>query len=199
LYGLLPKGILAKKKWIEEDVRRSKSIAVAVSKIGSGLERGHLTETELHQIEQGILVAIRSEVEAQVLDTEGIYINATLLISDPANSDMLLVKNRAIPDRMLNLTYRKETMLVWNSMQLRSPMYVPDFQGDDTKPYRSILAFPILHETPGRLTALGAVSVDSSRSHHFDGLQKKLETKLLPYLTLLKLVLVWPSTQITRE
>jgi len=186
---MLPK--VRKRKWIEEDVRRARSISVAVSRIASGIAADQLREVELHQVSHGLLVAIRSEIETLVLDTEGIYVDVNLLVPDPSSDARLLVLNRANPDRHLNVSYKKEGMLVWETMQTGRYAYDPDFKSDDEKPYRSILAFPLIFENKDRtIKALGGISIDSSKAHHFDGLEKRLETKLLPYLTLLKLVLV---------
>jgi signal transduction protein with GAF and PtsI domain len=49
------------------------------------------------------------------------------------------------------------------------------------KPYKSILALPIIFEK----RVLGAVSIDSKESYHFEGHVDDLEVQLAPYVQLL--------------
>jgi hypothetical protein len=69
--------------------------------------------------------------------------------------------------------------------------YNPDFDPARAhgKPYRSILAYPILTERNNETVSLGAISIDSEIPHHFDGKTAKLEIRIVPYIALLELVL----------
>ncbi|HXK58289.1 MAG TPA: hypothetical protein PLP42_00205, partial [Acidobacteriota bacterium] len=78
VYPLIPKPKV--KKWRQEEIRRVRFISVAISQLTSSARSRRFVQTEFDRITQGLLAAIRSEVEALVLDTEGIYINVNLLV-----------------------------------------------------------------------------------------------------------------------
>jgi hypothetical protein len=189
VYPLIPKPKV--KKWRQEEIRRVRFISVAISQLTSSARSRRFVQTEFDRITQGLLAAIRSEVEALVLDTEGIYINVNLLVpaeDDPANK--LTVLNRANLDRPVHVSYSRSNMLIARAMDLKQMVYEPDFSLQD-KPYRSILALPLLFEERGQvIDVLGVVSIDSERPDHFCGIQKALEVRVTPYLSLLKLALV---------
>jgi len=144
IYPFLPK--TTKKKWIQEEVRRAKSLGVAVSRLASEIDLGELTDVSSDRIIQGLLVSIRSEVEAIVVDTEGIYINVNLLMPHPTEETKLVVKNRANLDRDLDVPYDKSNLVVWRAMETKKAAYEPNFESKGEKPYRCILAFPIVFE-----------------------------------------------------
>lgn len=74
-------------------------------------------------------------------------------------------------------------------MQTRTKEYVPRFEMEG-KDYRCILALPLVIETAtGDDVSIGVVSIDSGQANDFDGLIDRIEIRLLPYLSLLKLAL----------
>ncbi len=188
LHTLLPSSLFENPKWVKEEVKRAKGLAVAVSILSRCVDPARLTELEKHTYVQGILVAMRSEVEKLIVDTEGIYINVNLLVVDPADESRLLVLNRANLDRALNVSYKKASMAAWIAMSQKHIECIGDYT-DPEKPYKSILAIPILEEKGRTIRALGATSIDSARKHEFDDLEKEIEAKLLPYLALIRLML----------
>jgi hypothetical protein len=186
--SLLPKDLFVRSKWLREDVRRAQSIGVAGSRLTRCIADGECRPDQFLQITQGLLVAIQSEVEALVVDTEGIYVNASLILED-FDPGYLVVANRANLDRPNNVRYRREQLLAWTAMQQGRWAYEPNYTGQAAKPYKSIIAFPILIGSGNGNRAMGAVSIDSERPNHFDGLVERLETKMIPHLTLLSLTL----------
>jgi len=111
----------------------------------------------------------------------------TLMVEDEVNCENLRVLNRANTDRP-NPSYPKATLQVWTAMVEMRFVYVPEFESAG-KDYRCIFALPIIIEERVGRTSIGVVSIDSGRPHDFDGLEEKLELKLLPYISLLKLLL----------
>jgi hypothetical protein len=137
----------------------------------------------------GILTAIRNEIEVGVVESAGIYINVSLLIEDPSDATRLLVIARALLDRP-NRSYPKNDLFAWSECwKTKKVHYVPKFS-DPEKPYKSILLIPVKIEAAnGNTQVVGVISIDSSKVHHFDGMDDEIENKLLPELSLLKLVL----------
>ena len=178
------------RKWQAEAARRSEFLAVGISALANAFQSGCYTEVAIDRIEHNILQAMLSEVEATVLDSQGVYINLNLLVEDPTDAQMLLCLNRARRNRPLHSRYPKGQMAAWLAMRERQREYVPEFTADLSKPYRCILAYPVLSRDGGSDAAIGAISIDSAVLHHFDGCEAILETKLLPHLTLLKLLLI---------
>jgi hypothetical protein len=176
---------------MKEEIKRAKSTGVAVHQIATGISIWSNSAVELHRVCQGLLSAIKSEVEMMVGDTEGVYIRVALLIPDPNGDPNLLVFCRSDEDRPTDITYPRESVLVWKAMKSQHWEYEPNFVADASKPYRCVLAYPIIFSPPGgNLLALGGVSIDSERGNHFDGLGNKLETRLIPYRSLLQLALI---------
>jgi hypothetical protein len=190
VYNLWLKQRLKRSKWETEERRRARSLSVSISRVAACARAGKFTPVDLDQVEHGLLAAIKSEVEAVVVDTEGIYLNVTLLIEDPTDATRLYGLNRAELDRDLHKSYPKDVMIAWRAMETGTFAYEPRFE--TREPYRSILAIPIvLSDAGSTATSLGALSIDSEREHHFDDREQRIERKLLPYVTLLKLVLVY--------
>lgn len=186
LFPYLPKS--GQKKWDRAETARLRSTNVAISQIVQCVRAEEFGETNFVRIASGLMVAIRLEVEAITLDTDGTYINASLLIEDVAQADHLVVLQRANPDRP-NTSYRKEGLIVWSAMQDQERKYVANF-AQDGKEYRSILALPLIIETEsGTRESIAVVSIDSGRPNEFDGLESRIELRLLPYISLLKLLL----------
>lgn len=189
LYNLWLRQLFRRKKWEREERRRSQSISVSISRLAACVRAGSFGPVDLEQIEHNLLMAVLSEIEAIVVDTEGIYLNVTLLIENPSAPDRLYGLNRARRDRDLYKSYPKGGMVAWSAMESGKLAYNPSF--DSTEPYRAILALPILLREGEGTRSLGAISIDSEKDHHFDDREKKIELKLLPHMTLLKLVLVY--------
>lgn len=186
------KDLFQKKKWKTESIRRSQAIAVALSMLANCVRNGKFSAITLHQIEQGLLFAMKSEVETVLGDSEGIYLAVNLIVEDRQSSESLLVLNRSNVDRDLYKTYPKaDSMIAWRAMSNQAFNYEPKYRQDSSKPYRAILAFPIVSHDDGKTKSLAAISIDSSITGHFDGHENKLETTLLPYLSIQKLILTY--------
>lgn len=112
-----------------------------------------------------------------------IYVN--LLVED---GDDLVVLRRDVPHRARSARYPKGGMLAWKVLQEGDAATTGDVYSDfpDTpakKPYRSILALPVVLEAE-RIT-VGVVSIDSSRPYHFESDFLNLVKGLMPYVALL--------------
>jgi len=81
--------------------------------------------------------------------------------------------------------YPKEDMLATSAIEHGEVTWIGDlakhFPSAAGKRYKSILVLPII----GAHAVLGAVSIDSTRKHHFDLEHKELERYLAPYVCLL--------------
>ena len=180
-----PKRVL--KKWVIEDLRRTKVLAVAVSEISSSIWNHRLTPEGKHELFVKLLSAIKSEVEGITGDHQGIYFNVALLLLDDRDESLNVVC-RANHDRPLT-SYRKTDLLVSDVLSTGEALYVADCQFSD-KPYRAIFAIPLVFGPEhSKMFVSGVVSIDSSERNHFDGLEDEIETKTLPYISMLKLVI----------
>jgi hypothetical protein len=112
-----------------------------------------------------------------------IYVN--LLVED--GNDLVVVR-RDEPHRARSARYPKQGMLAWKVLQAGDALTTGNVYADfpETpagKPYRSILALPIVVET--ERTTVGVVSIDSSRPYHFESDFLNLVKGLMPYVALL--------------
>ena len=186
IFPYLPKRTT--KKWQKAEISRLKSTNVAISQITACIRENRFGQADFVDISGRLLTAIQFEVEALVVDAEGIYINATLMMEDETRPENLRVLNRAKSDRA-NPSYPKQGLTVWSAMQDMCRKYLPEYTAVG-KDYHCILALPIIIEDrDGIATSIGVVSVDSGRSYDFDGIDEQIETRLLPYVSLLKLLL----------
>ena len=186
LFPNLPK--TATKKWRRAEISRLKATNVAISQITACIREDRFQDADFLDISGRLLAAIQLEVEALVVDTEGSYINATLMIEDETKPDNLRVLKRANSDRA-NPSYPKEGLTVWEAMQENQRKYLPDYTGMN-KDYHCILALPIvIEDKDGIARSIGVVSIDSGRVRDFNGIDEQIETRLLPYVSLLKLLL----------
>jgi hypothetical protein len=137
----------------------------------------------------GILTTINAHVERWIVESAGMYINVSLLVEDPEDSSRLAVIARAHPDRP-NVSYPKGALFAWRECwKPKRVHYVAEFS-DATKPYKCILLVPLkIQAANGNTSVVGIISIDSSKAHHFDGLENEIEGKLLPELSLLKLAI----------
>lgn len=186
------KDLFKKKKWNIESSRRTQGIAIALSRLANGVRSNQFTPIELHQIELGLLNAMKSEVESLLGDSEGMYLAVNLIVEDHVNPLCLYALNRTNLDRELYKTYPKsDSMVAWKAMKTKARSYDADFNTNGEKPYRAILAFPIISHIGGKTKSVGAISIDSSAPRHFDGYEDKLELVLTPYIAMEKLVLTY--------
>jgi hypothetical protein len=183
---LLPKR--QSKKWLKEEVRRAQAVSAAVVQTSFALAKKNLLKTDQLTIFQRLLSAIKSEIEALTGDRESLFLNVSLLVEEPNDPQTLTVICRANQDRQ-NASYKKRDLFIAESLDQGSLVYNPEISIPG-KPYRSIIGIGLLSELPGGLTPLGVLSIDSSEVHHFDGLENIIETRLLTYVSLLKLVIV---------
>ena len=182
----LPKATRA--KWAAVQRTRTEATNVAISSLAACVRASQCSPVQFQDITRRLLTAMRQEIEQFIADTEGIYINVSLLAQDDARPDFLRVLNRANDDRPLSV-YPKGDLSVWHAMKECRVIYVPRYT-DPTKEYSSILALPILLEDElGNQESIGVVSIDSGRPQEFDDQVDELRLRMLPYLSLLKLAL----------
>jgi hypothetical protein len=175
-------------RWTAHDYRTASYLAVSVETLRQG---AHLNFDAVarEKFIHGVLSSIHAEIERWVAESVGLYVNVSLLVEDPRDTSRLAVISRARPDRA-NASYPKHTLYAWRECwKKKKVFYAPDFS-DPGKPYKSILLIPVKMESPnGNISVVGVISIDSSKKHHFGGLEDEIERKLLPELSLLKLAL----------
>ena len=177
-----------REKWQQTEKTRTEATNVAVSVLAVCVRESRCTGEDFQDVTRRLLTAMKQEVEQFVADTEGIYINVSLIVEDESRPDFLRVLNRANADRPLHV-YPKGDLYVWQAIRDKQVRYEPCFSASK-KEYHSILALPILLEDErGDQTSVGAVSIDSGRYNEFDDLVDRIRLRLLPYLSLLKLAL----------
>jgi transcriptional regulator with GAF, ATPase, and Fis domain len=147
--------------------------------------------TDVLRFQTDALQLIASYVRAHRGDGSGteIFVN---LLAESGNDIVVVARNH--DHRQPTARYPKHQMVAWESMRLGEVGLVGDTRrelGPETrsKPYRSILILPIRDDRK----ILGAVSIDSSRPHHFDLEWSELERYLAPYVCLLGWTLKLPS------
>jgi hypothetical protein len=181
----LPKRV--SEKWVIEDLRRTKAVAVAISEIASAIWNKRLGPEERNSLFFRLVASIRTEVEGIVGDHESIYLNVALLLNE--DEEHLRVVCRSNHDRPL-ARYKKSDLLVSKVLSTGNFLYEPECDFAD-KPYKVIFGIPVVSGPQGeRLTIKGVVSIDSSQPHCFDGLSDEIMSKTLPYMSLLNLVII---------
>ena len=178
-------------KWVAVEKTRTEATNVAISELASCVRVGICTHVNFQDITRRLLTAMRQEIEQFVADTDGIYINVSLMVPDRARADCLRVLNRANDNRPFSV-YPKSDLGVWVAMQKCRPEYIAEYD-NPAKEYRSILALPIIVEDDFEApTSIGVVSIDSGRAGEFDDQVDDVNLRMLPYLSLLKLSLgIW--------
>jgi hypothetical protein len=121
LYLVLHKYVLRErpgtKRWIRQDRMRKQAISHAINQITESVYHERYTPLDFSQTESYMLRAILSHVETTVEDVEGIYVNVNLLSDDPADPELLMVINRAKPERGLYTKYQKKQIHVGRAME----------------------------------------------------------------------------------
>ncbi|MDX2179655.1 MAG: hypothetical protein SFV18_08695 [Bryobacteraceae bacterium] len=189
LYAGLYKWILSDwfkpEQFAVEERRRLERIAVGIDALAHWAISGVVTEAGLQRIEDGALHTILSEVEKQVGDVEGIYLNVSLIVEHPTDPARLLCINRADLNRPVPKAYLKTERVVWPCIERGEVVNVPAHQPVGDEKYRSILAMPLDSTRPGGVSIVGAVTIDSSVPGHFLDIQGSLRSPLSPALKLL--------------
>ncbi len=179
----------------DAEAARLRTMSVAIKKLAEEVNKEHVSEASISDISHRILWAVRAEVQGALNIVGGI--DATLMIPDEARPENLRVLARANTDRE-NASYPKRGLLVWEAMQQQATRYDGHFS-DPRKRYKSILAIPLESTGEGHSGSVGVLSIDSSSAGEFDGLTQEIETKLLPYLSLLVLVLTKRGVNTNRD
>ena len=145
--------------------------------------RENLTRLEIAEYQKEALCLIVSFVRGHRADPSGTEIFANLLVED-GNDLVVVARNQ--DHRNPGARYPKDGMLAWGAILSGNSVCMGDIKKcapsqASTKPYRSIMAIPVMGED----RILGAVSIDSTRPHHFDAEMNDLERYLAPYVCLL--------------
>jgi hypothetical protein len=176
-------------RWAAHENRTASYLANSIEQIRHSI--GSVTFDAIHRERfiYGILTTINAHVERWIVESAGMYVNVSLLVEDRQDSSRLAVIARARPDRP-NISYPKTGLFAWGSCwKTKKIFYVADF-ADASKPYKCILLVPVkIQAGNGSTSVIGIISIDSSKAHHFDGLEFEIESKLLPELSLLKLAI----------
>jgi hypothetical protein len=134
-----------------------------------------------------ILIAILSEVETLIADTEGVYVEVNLLVPHPTDDNMMRCIERAKGRRDLPRDYPKKGMIAWRCMEEVKPQHQPNYTPERNQAYHSILCFPLYSTSgSGETIIFGVVSIDHGKPYEFDGIEDELEERILPYLRLLE-------------
>jgi hypothetical protein len=158
---------------------------VGIEALARWANSGRITEAELQRIEDGALLAIRSEVEKQVGDVESAYLNVSLIVEHPTDLDRLLCINRADRHRAVPKIYLKAERVAWSCIEQRKVVDVPDYSPLGDENYQSILAVPLVSTGLGGASTVGAITIDSSVPGHFLDIEGSLRSPLSPALKLL--------------
>jgi hypothetical protein len=189
VHPYLPKPI--SQKWVKEDLRRTRALGVAVSEITSAMWNRAMKPDQLQALFAKLLSTVKSEIEDMTGDQQGMYLNVSLFLQD--GDDRLRAVCRANPDRG-HSSYKRGELLISECLKSGQTFYEPDFKSAD-KPYKSIFAVPLLFKPENSRTCpAGILSIDSEESHAFDHLKDEIETKTLPYVSLLTLAIVTDQT-----
>ena len=114
-------------------------------------------------------------------DASGTEIFVNLLVIE---GDGVVVVARNHEHRVPLARYPKKDMIAARAIEQGQVAFSGNVEkewGVTGKPYKSVLVLPVRSET----AVLGAVSIDSSRGHHFDIEHRELERYLAPYVALL--------------
>ncbi len=113
-------------KWVAVEKTRIEATNVAISELAACVRKGTCTEAEFRDITRRLLTAMRQEIEQFVADTEGIYINVSLMVQDEARPAYLKVLNRANDNRPLSV-YAKGDLGVWIAMKNCRAEYIAKY------------------------------------------------------------------------
>ena len=190
LHTALAIGLLVGRAWRYAAPRTMQPVPIAYLERKASLyrlikdmqRRESMTSAEILRFQCETLVLIASYVRSHRADTAGTEIFTNLLIED---GDHLKVIARNFDHRNPDARYPKEDMLATSAIEHGEVTWIGDlakhFPSAAGKRYKSILVLPII----GAHAVLGAVSIDSTRKHHFDLEHKELERYLAPYVCLL--------------
>jgi GAF domain-containing protein len=150
--------------------------------------RWSMTNREIAEFQQDALQLIASYVRGHRSDPAGTKIFANLLVEDGAD---VVVVARDHEHRLAGVRYPKTSLVAWDTIQSGEMAVIGDIEREApgsvrSRKYRSIMVLPIMNE--GRV--LGAVSVDSTKPHHFDLDCETLQRYLAPYVCLLGWTLI---------
>ena len=145
--------------------------------------RESLVPSEIAEFQREALQLIASYVRGHRADAKGCEIFVNLLVEE---GDQLVVVARNHDHRTPVARYPKDSMLAWQAISSGETVCIGDLRKlapDQAaqKPYVSIMVIPVL----GDDRVLGAVSIDSTRPHHFDAECTVLERYLAPDVCLL--------------
>ena len=185
---LLPKQLLVRKRWRDEEVRIAEAYGTATKLVTGSIGRGVLTNNIFDQVVSHTLRGIMSEIERMFSDSDGSCFNCFLWEEDSADSDMLRIISTAKREERLAESYPKYKLWTWHAMNERRAVYDADRISaiGPWRRYRSVLAFP-LRDAEDKVIA--GISVKSVRPHHFDGEGEAVYATLQPGFLLLILAL----------
>jgi len=133
---------------------------------------------------ENILTAMALHAAYQIRDRYPGHVTANLLLVE---GDRLRVVARGRGnDRPIDVTYQQHTMFCAKAIVERRTVSCGNRKAP-SKPYRDILAVPLLGEDGS--PAIGVVTVDAANSHVFGGREAKITLGLSPYIALLKMTL----------
>jgi hypothetical protein len=149
------------------------------------------------RFQEETLRLIVSYVRDHRIDPKGTTVFANLLIED---GEDLVVVARDHTHRTSGARYPKRGLVAWLAIATGNAQIVGDVLREfpDTardKKYRSILVIPVRYGKK----VVGAVSIDSSRTYHFDRDFRDLVEYVTPYVSLLGWTLVPTASSVGNE
>lgn len=140
-----------------------------------------MSDEQVLRFQQDVLSLIANYVRSHREDSSGTEIFVNLLRIE---GDEVVVVARDRNHRHPQPRYKKEGMLVAIAIEQGEVAYTGDAKKELKlvgKQYKSILVLPVRDESK----VYGAVSIDSTKTHHFDLEHSELERYLTPYVSLL--------------
>ena len=183
--------------------REDRKIATAgiIKRVTLNIEKGGTSLEEVHTLLKDVLDVIVSHVKdhrgSHSKDRYDVFAN--ILLED---GDKLVVvardsiQHNQTYERKIPAWYKRSSLLCGRALDCQKPLSVGDLvvaypEGPRNKPYRSILAVPLLGTDD---KGYGCLSIDSSRPYFFesfatDQLEDGLEKGLQPYIQLITMTL----------
>jgi hypothetical protein len=145
--------------------------------------------TGKREILEDILDIVTDHVRAFRYDRVGEKIFCSLLIEYDNEQLKVICRNRG--ERSGSPLKKKANMQAWVSMTTMRTIecgnILLDFPNAPANlPYKSVLTIPLVYEDK----SIAVLSIDSSEPYHFSGEAERINTSLLPYITLIKTNLI---------
>jgi hypothetical protein len=182
--GYLPRQ--TSKKFVDEDQKRTEITGTTISAIASALRNRYITPERKLKLVIDVLQAIKYQVERITAERDSNVYDVTFLSYDEARQRLTEIVHTT--------SGRSEKTFVKESREfavvLDNQRFYYERRCADSASSRSIFASPVISISGEETLKLGIVTIESAKAHFLDGLEEKTDTQVLPYLNLLKLILI---------